>query len=304
MKLALKAGLATAALVAFAGITAPAQAGGRDFGGSIKDGYVAPMPTIHRAAAGPCYARADVGYSWSRKPDTTWPVFNEVFEGDADGDGFIGADEVWYRFEGDNVDGDLDNSWFGEVGAGCGQGSRGFRGEVMFGFRGSRDFEGIPNIYNGSRVGDPVGTPEPDVDDPMHTSIRSYTLMFNAYYDFGHYGPVVPYLGAGIGAAYHILDDVYFTQNPYLTNRIAGDRDLAFAWSLMAGLGYQVSDRAILDLGYRYIDMGKVTSERHDNAGFINPRVDFDDLRAHEIKIGLRYHFGGSRHAAAYEPLK
>ncbi len=61
----------------------------------------------------------------------------------------------------------------------------------------------------------------------------------------------------------------------------------------MAGLGWQVSERAVLDFGYRYIDMGKAESGIIDNAGFTNPKVRIDELAAHEFKIGLRYYFGG-----------
>ena len=57
----------------------------------------------------------------------------------------------------------------------------------------------------------------------------------------------------------------------------------------MAGVGWQVTERAVLDLGYRYIDMGKAESGNYDNAGFFNPKVRVDDITAHEFKVGLRY---------------
>ena len=73
----------------------------------------------------------------------------------------------------------------------------------------------------------------------------------------------------------------------------------------MAGIGYQISDRAIIDVGYRYLDLGDANSERVDSAGFVNPRVNVDDITSHEIKIGLRYHFGSSDCCAAqYVPMK
>ena len=100
------------------------------------------------------------------------------------------------------------------------------------------------------------------------------------------------FVGAGIGAAYHQLDDIYFTGNPNLTNHIHGNNDIAFAWSLMAGVGVQLTDRAVLDVGYRYIDTGSITSQRSDTGFNVNPAVKFDDLTAHELKVGLRYHFG------------
>jgi opacity protein-like surface antigen len=143
----------------------------------------------------------------------------------------------------------------------------------------------------------------PEVVDPLHTSVKSYTLMLNGYKDLGNYGGFTPYLGAGVGVAYHIMDEVYFTDNPNLSNRIEGNRDMAFAWSLMAGVGYQLSHSTVLDVGYRYIDMGSIDSGRVDSAGFVNPKVQLDDIDAHEIKVGLRYHFGG-REETSYAPMK
>jgi len=129
--------------------------------------------------------------------------------------------------------------------------------------------------------------------------------MLHAYKDFGNFGGFIPYVGAGIGAAYHQLGDVSFTGNPNLVNRIRGDNDLSFAWSLMAGVGYQISDKAILDVGYRYNDLGRISSQRSDSAGFVNPQINFDDLTAHEVKVGLRYHFGGDCCAApVHMPMK
>ncbi|MBL8566683.1 MAG: porin family protein [Hyphomicrobiaceae bacterium] len=295
------------ASAAFAVVAAAAPALAADLGGygSTKDGYV-PLPQVVRDAAGPCYFRADVGYSWSRSPDAKWPVNNitQYWSDDPSGYGETnhhGANYGGsmtgqsYTYVGDEVaNASLENTWLGEIGAGCGTGSRGFRAEVMLGFRGDRKFDGEPREFTITNIypNDP-SYDEPVTDDPMHTSLKTYTLMLNIYKDLGNWGGFVPYVGAGVGAAYHQLDNIYFTQNPFLTNQIHGNNDLAFAWSLMAGVGYQISDRAILDVGYRYIDMGSIASQRSDTGFNVNPAVRFDDLTAHEIKVGLRYHLGG-----------
>ena len=58
----------------------------------------------------------------------------------------------------------------------------------------------------------------------------------------------------------------------------------ALAWSLMAGAAIQLSERVVLDLGYRFIDMGKAGSGRAGR----------DDLTAHLSKWGVcGFHFGG-----------
>ena len=289
MKFINKAGIASAALIIAAVTAGPASAAdlGGYRGGSIKDTYVQPMPEVSRGPAGPCYFRADVGYSASTDADITWAQ----------------TDPVTHDFLTDQVTTlDSGNSWFGEAGAGCGSGARGLRGELMLGYHGSRDVSGEPATAWYQPAGAPPVAPEAD---PLHTSITSYTMMLNAYKDLGTFGNLTPYVGAGVGMAYNKMDDVYFTGNPALVNKIKGDSELSFAWSLMAGVGYRVSDRATLDIGYRYFDMGDASSETIDNTLNYNPRVNIDDITAHEIKVGLRYNFGGADCCATqYVPMK
>ena len=199
----------------------------------------------------------------------------------------------------------MENAFFGGAGIGCGMGSRGLRGEFMLGYTGHRKIDGQPMIWHGSAPTAVGIVPAPIInDDPLHSGVKSYTAMVNAYYDFGNWGGITPYVGAGVGMAYNKMSEVYFTDNVNLPNRIQGNSNLSMAWSLMAGIGWQVSDRAVLDFGYRYMDYGKANSGRVDSAGFVNPMVRVDDLIAHEFKVGLRYHFGGNDCCqAAYAPV-
>jgi opacity protein-like surface antigen len=254
-------GLATAALVAAGCLSAPAFAADL-YGGSIKDGPVL------MSSPGHCYIRGDLGYSWSRDADVRWTV----------------TDAATGTFVTDRVtDVSTGNTWLIEGGLGCGSGSRGLRGELMLGYHGKRNIDGTPGPWFGV----------PPAADPLHTSVRTTTLMFNGYYDLGSYRGFVPYLGAGVGLAYNQTGGVSFTGNPALINVIEGADRWSMAWSLMAGVGYQISDRVTLDFGYRYFDMGKAESGIIDTAGFTNPRVRIDDLAAHEFKVGLRFAFGG-----------
>lgn len=328
----LKAGLATAALTV-AALASPATAAdlGGPRGGSIKDGgYEAPAYMAPRGPAGPCYFRGDIGYSLSRDPNVKWavtqqngvwdqagataagatgtydPVTNTYTPGAGDPAGFdpTAFYSVVNSYLGDSVNNtSMENAFFGGVGIGCGSGSRGLRGEVMLGYTGHRKIDGEPLPWYGTPVLNVA--PVPPVLDPLHTGVKSYTGMFNAYYDFGNWGGITPYLGAGVGMSYNVMDEVYFTNNPALTSRIEGDSKLSLAWAVMAGFGWQVTDRAVLDFGYRYMDYGKAHSGKIDSAGFVNPAVRVDDMTAHEFKVGLRYHFGGGCcDAPAYAPMK
>lgn len=213
--------------------------------------------------AGPCYLRADTGYSWSGEGGLNWA-------------GPVVTDSVT------NVS--IGDTWLVEGGLGCGSGSRGLRAELVLGYHGDRDIDGRPAVTPVTAAG-PV--------TQLATSADSLALMVNGYYDLGNFGGFVPYLGAGVGIAWNSTDDVVLSPAGI---RLAGDTESSLAWALMAGVGYQVSERAILDLGYRYIDLGGATSSA--GAGVAAP-VRVHDLAAHEIKVGLRYHFGGG---AAYPP--
>jgi opacity protein-like surface antigen len=272
MKLFSKITMVPAVLTLMAATALPAAAA--DLGGwgrgSIKD--YAPAPV--RAPAGPCYFRGDVGYSMAQEPTLRWSAFNPPAP---------------YRDKVTNSS--MDDAVMVEAGAGCGSGSRGFRSELMLGYRGERGVSGTtsPFVIN---PGDPAHS------SPISSKLTTYTAMVNAYYDLGAWRGIVPYLGVGIGLAYNQMSEYsIFHPNMGFPNApwtVSGENDLTLAWSLMAGFGWQISDRAILDLGYRYIDFGRAATSRFDNFGFGNlSRLNADDLAAHEFKLGLRYHFGG-----------
>ena len=264
-------GLATATLAAAATLSAPADAADL-YGGSIKD---AP---VYVSSPGNCYIRGDVGYSWSRDPNVKFTV--------TDPDP---VSPTFGQFVTDAVTGvNVGNAWLVEGGVGCGSGPRGLRGELMLGYHGKRDIDGTPGPWT-----------VPAFVDPLHTSVTTTTLMFNGYYDIMRLDRFTPYVGAGVGLAYNKTGSVSFTGNPALVNTIEGDNRWSLAWSLMAGVGIQLTERTTLDIGYRYLDMGKAESGIIDSAGFANPKVRIDDLAAHEFKVGLRFAFGGGEPCCA-----
>lgn len=267
------------ALASLAGaLLLPLPAGAADLpnwgGGSMKDSFGPAM----QPSAGPCYLRGDVGYSWSSDPEVNWLVTRN--------NNFL-TDDVT------NVS--MDGSWLVEGGAGCGSGSRGLRGEVAVGWRGDRDLSGEPGFW--VPPGGVAGI------DPLHTSVESVTLMFNGYYDLGNFRGFVPYVGAGIGVAMHDMGYLEI-DHPASPNLQHGDTKVDLAWSVMAGIGYQISSNAVLDIGYRYIDLGSAQSSQGDIVQAMNPKLVVDDMTSHEVKIGLRYHFGSSSNCCAYAPMK
>jgi opacity protein-like surface antigen len=123
-----------------------------------------------------------------------------------------------------------------------------------------------------------------------------YTAMFNGYYDITNHTqlyfrnvPFKPYIGAGIGPAYVVGNDV----SASLTDDILGisttTPTTASIWlpagQLMAGLSYPISKALDFDIGYRYFLMGDITGTVDGSSG------DSGVFRSHSLKLGARYNF-------------
>ena len=85
----------------------------------------------------------------------------------------------------------------------------------------------------------------------------AYSLMLNGYVDLGTYVGITPYLGAGLGVVQskHQLSASYFTNNvdPADDFDLRNDKtQYSLAYTLNAGLAYQVTKNVSVDLGYQY----------------------------------------------------
>ena len=130
--------------------------------------------------------------------------------------------------------------------------------------------------------------------------LADYVLLANAYADLGNFKGFSPYVGAGIGAAWmewsRYNSRVTCNSNcdsftaPYVADIPHRTSDhWRFAYALMAGLGYDFTENLTLDLGYRFLSIadGQMTQEVTQNGQ--QGAVNYDDLYAHEIRVGLRY---------------
>ncbi|MDH7798472.1 MULTISPECIES: opacity family porin [unclassified Beijerinckia] len=148
------------------------------------------------------------------------------------------------------------------------------------------------------------------------TLTRSVFLA-NVYIDLGTFAGLTPYVGAGAGFSYGNTSASYNWYNasdgsvygPTLTfpsgypptlyafdnlgrpiaatpinygvqNRaqVSSGGSYAFAWALMAGFAYQLTDRAKIDIGYRYLNMGNTSKTPGSKA-----------LTSNEVRVGFRY---------------
>jgi opacity protein-like surface antigen len=121
--------------------------------------------------------------------------------------------------------------------------------------------------------------------------IQATTALFNGYLDLGTWYRMTPYIGAGAGVAYARVFDYASTGAP----PFSGDTDRKqwnLAWAGMAGLAVAISHNMMVDVGYRYLNIGDV-STGSDAFG----AMKFKNIAAHEVRVGLRWSFDDLRSA-------
>lgn len=121
-------------------------------------------------------------------------------------------------------------------------------------------------------------------DEKYKTEISSQSFMLNGYYDLENPTIFKPYVGAGVGMAkikYHSKYTDFVDPEYNETNSISKNK---FAYSLMAGVGAEITKNVTLDIGYRYTDYGSFSKNIEGD------KVKFD-TKAHQVLAGVRYSF-------------
>jgi opacity protein-like surface antigen len=269
-------------LLAIAGIIAVGAAGAA----SAADMPLPPAPAIPVAEPdyGGWYLRGDVGYGMgeiSAEPSTFAPGF--VVPGFAQESVSIGNAAIigagfGYQF----------NSWF--------------RTDVTGEWRSEQKYRAYQSYSDAFGFGCANGR----CGDAYSSNIQTSGLfMLNGYFDLGTWSSITPYVGAGIGTGYTrwgALTDVGTDPAAAGFGIAASRSEWRLAWSLMAGASVAISPSVSLDVGYRYLDLGKMDSAPIlcGGAGACSNEVQRVALSSHDVRIGLRWMFGVP--VAAYEP--
>ena len=124
----------------------------------------------------------------------------------------------------------------------------------------------------------PFDTVDQDVE------VTSHRLMVNAAYDIEISNGVKVFPLAGVGWAINRAD----AQQDHVSdfdNKWNSD----FAWSLGAGVSYDITQSIAADFSYQYLDLGEAKTGMSQFAP-LDERFE-GDLETHELKAGIRYSF-------------
>jgi len=180
--------------------------------------------------------------------------------------------------------------------AGAGYAHDWWRAEATIGWRDGLDFSGQANFL---RV--PLG------QQPVSGDVRSLSFMATGFLELAPLIPAIgqtgvrPYIGAAAGIAWNDTDKTTYSFPTLGTGAVTiapGGDWSGFAYALIAGLGLPVTDALTLDLAYRYVDLGKVVTDRGTativrSQGTLALEIDRTEaeLKAHELSVSLRYAF-------------
>ena len=220
----------------------------------------------------------------------------------AEPNGWYGAlDAGWHTADVEtaaNLDFDTEDSWAGFARLGY-RFTENWRVELEGGHRAGGDLEGITDAGTGAAFICNV-TPAAGACDVPDGEITSTTLMANVIYDFGDASwSLRPFIGLGAGVNRVNTEFV----GTYAGNRTIGvgadDSSAKLAAQAIAGLAWAISDRAHLDLTYRYL-MSNMEFDTFSSVAAVDLGTVGGRYTDHSLTLGLRYAFGAME--PAYVP--
>ena len=117
--------------------------------------------------------------------------------------------------------------------------------------------------------------------------IDSYTLLANVYLDLGTWAGFTPYIGAGVGGSNIRVQQ--YTNALILEPRdgVQNTTRWNLSWAYMGGVSYRFSPNLVLDVSYRYLNLGEAASGTEPPP--YTDRSYFRDMSAKEVRVGLRW---------------
>jgi len=214
------------------------------------------------------YGAIDVGYHTMDDVEFTSTTTGRQFNYDTEDD-WAGFARLGYRFT---------ENW---------------RVELEGGYR-SNDIVAVPTLLGTTAGAICNVVPATGTCNGPDGDITTATLMANVIYDFGDASwELRPFVGLGAGVARVNVDTLGTLSSARTVGFGTDDSFSELAAQGILGLAWAISDRANLDLTYRYLmssygDIDTFTSTAATDQGALRGRID----DSHTLTLGLRYAFG------------
>jgi opacity protein-like surface antigen len=105
----------------------------------------------------------------------------------------------------------------------------------------------------------------------------------------GEWAGFTPYVGGGIGAANLRINDYAVPGLILYPAQVSSVSHWNLSWAVMAGVAYRISPKLVLDVGYRYLNMGDIVGAPEPL--LYTGQTNFTDVTAQELRIGFRWMF-------------
>lgn len=123
----------------------------------------------------------------------------------------------------------------------------------------------------------------------LENNLRTHAFMVNAYYDIKNRTRWTPYIGVGIGMARKESNAKFseLAEIPGKRQQNRSDVVSSLAWAAGLGVRYAWSERWTFEIGYRFMNFGKV-----ETGPFFNgTALEFDKFYIHDLVLGAAFHF-------------
>jgi opacity protein-like surface antigen len=263
-----------------------------------------PPPPMSGPDLGGWYLRGDVGVS----QNATTPKLENTPDPIALGGYNAGVNQSFNNTS-------LSTSTDFDVGVGY-QANPWLRGDVTLEYRGGGHFQSLYALNNPGFTNNGSYKDNSQYLDFYRADTSSLIGLVNAYADLGTWYGVTPFVGGGVGFSRNTISGM--TDQGTVTNGNTGFTGSSggyfsdgsktdFAWALMTGLDFNVSQNLKLELGYRYLNYGKISSGGSNCAvpgsaggfgnGGCNGNVQnyvrsTNTLASNDFRIGLRWMIG------------
>lgn len=132
----------------------------------------------------------------------------------------------------------------------------------------------------------------------VSASLSTLSFMFSGYYDLvgsgnSNGGEFTPYIGAGLGVSRIDIGQTTMTF-PITSTDVPGGHHTGLSWLFALGVSRKIEGLGTLDLGWRYMDFGRVVTPRgpgsvvRNDDGSLVIDLDLAPTQAKLTSVGLR----------------